>query len=141
MRVGERLRAALLVVLLVLAAPWVVEGALNLGRDAYVFGALAGSQDAALSSEFVNFDSYDAVRVQEELGVCSFESGLSASETMTRICADLEEKGRTFPLIRRAMHAWRRMRGFTAGHMCLAEALMGQRWRCATLPNEIRRCV
>ena len=55
---GERLRAALLVVLLVLAAPWVVEGALNLGRDAYVFRALAGSQDAALSSEFVNFDSY-----------------------------------------------------------------------------------
>ena len=103
------MRAALLVVLLVLAAPWVVEGALNLGRDAYVFGALAGSQDAALSSEFVNFDSYDAVRVQEELGVCSFESGLSASETMTRICADLEEKG------------WTHVSSDQAGNACLAK--------------------
>lgn len=95
MKVNERLRAALLIVVLVLAAPWVVEEALSAQRDAFVLQALADSQEATLTSEFVSFDSYESVRMQEDLGVCSFESGLSAPETLTRICADLEGKGWT----------------------------------------------
>ena len=93
---AERLKAAVLVVILIVAAPWCVTGLLHAEKVVYAARQppdLGGSVTSnALNREFVGLSGYSAVRIDESAGVCGFESQISPEQTLSNIALELEEK-------------------------------------------------
>ena len=96
---AERLKAAVLVVILIVAAPWFVTGLLHAEKAVYAvrqppdLGSSVASN--ALNREFIDLSSYSAVRIDESAGVCGFESQASPEQTLSGIALELEEKAWT----------------------------------------------
>ena len=104
----DRLKAAMLVVALVLAAPCCIAGLLRLET---ILGELGGfaqggtplsqtlKEGNALAHDFIDLSDYSLVRFDEATGICGFESSVSPEQTLSDIAAKLEEKAWTAELL------------------------------------------
>ena len=93
---ADRFKAAVLVVVLIVVAPWCVTGFLQVEKMSYAMRQPAepesGVANNALNREFIDLSSYSAVRIDERAGVCGFESQASPEQTLSNIALELEEK-------------------------------------------------
>ena len=96
---ADRFRAAVLVVVLIVVAPWCVTGFLQVEKMAYAMRQPvepeSGVVNNALTREFVDLSSYSAVRIDESAGVCGFESQASPEQTLSGSALEVEEKAWT----------------------------------------------
>lgn len=88
----ERFGGAVLVVVLVLAAPWCIAAVLQAQQNAGMHQEPSGAEIGQLSSNFLDMSPYSSVRFQREAGVCGFESQASPQQTLKDIQKELEEK-------------------------------------------------
>ncbi len=93
---AERLKAAVLVMVLIVAAPWFVAGLLHAEKAVYAVRQPPSLESSVandtLNREFVDLSGYSAVRIDERAGVCGFESQASPEQTLSNIALELEEK-------------------------------------------------
>lgn len=88
----ERFVGAVLVVVLVLAAPWCIAVVLQAQQNACMHQEASSTEIGQLSSNFLDMSLYSSVRFQREAGVCGFESQASPQQTLKDIQKELEEK-------------------------------------------------
>ena len=90
---SNRLKASLLIMALVIAAPWCVQVAIDVQTDIRIAQANESSLDDSFLEEFANLRGFSEIRYMGEAGVCSFESALAPEPALRELRGGMEEKG------------------------------------------------
>lgn len=92
----ERRRGAVVIVVLVLLCPWCVNTAFYAEKTAAALQESGNEQSSSvytfLAENFMDVHEFSQVRLDKEAGVCSFESTLSAKDTLDAVADKLKKR-------------------------------------------------